>query len=459
MSAPPSSGRRERVHAAIEAFLQVRLATKTDKLPPDDPQRTALTAQHQRSTWLADAARRVAQIQAVTHSLKPIHPDARGTNLYVPPSQLPQRTELGSHVLGPQFASDVVGNAAALDVYKLLKLDVDGRTLLEWLLTGDADAQAALSDDAAQATAWRDAFVGLTQPRGDAVSSHTQAKQLYWLAEGTDPTYDDAYHLLAPLYASSLAHAAFLTLQDDRFGDANKEARQARRDKRAHGRAYHDYPNLAVQKLGGTKPQNISQLNSERGGSNYLLGSLPPSWKSQDVSTPWHMDSVFEKVYGYRKEVRTIVRDLLYFLKSDPSPNKDTRNRVDEAIEALIDELLEMAGRFQHGLEAGWSADKRCDLHEAERLWLDPERAALADEADFLAQWMQQDWPAQIGHRFGNWLNKQLDNLLHGSEVTQREWKKALLVDERDTGWASELHGMRGRLGAPTYIPAREGKA
>ena len=43
------------------------------------------------------------------------------------------------------------------------------------------------------------------------------------------------------------------------------------------------YASLAVQELGGTKPQNISQLNSERRGDNYLLASLPPVWKTVAV--------------------------------------------------------------------------------------------------------------------------------------------------------------------------------
>lgn len=104
-----------------------RLDAKLAKLAPDDPKREALAAQHRRETWLEDAARRVAQIQAVTHTLGPVHPDARGTNLLCAPDSLSLHAEAGSHALPDDFASDVVGNAAALHVYRLLKLTVDGR--------------------------------------------------------------------------------------------------------------------------------------------------------------------------------------------------------------------------------------------------------------------------------------------------------------------------------------------
>ncbi|MBQ0132211.1 MAG: type I-F CRISPR-associated protein Csy1, partial [Comamonas sp.] len=185
---------------AVHAFIQMRLQAKLEKLDNDDPKRQELLGQHVAEVWLEDAARRVQQIQAVTHSLKPIHPDARGTNLYVEPTQLAPLQEVGSHALGREFASDVVGNAAALDVYKLLKLEVGSQTLLAALLANDAGALQALHEDAEQAKALRDAFVSITAARAGGPSSHARAKQLFWL-EGDDATGDAQFALLAPLYA------------------------------------------------------------------------------------------------------------------------------------------------------------------------------------------------------------------------------------------------------------------
>ena len=286
MSNAPATGRKAGFRAAIDQFLQERLQSKLEKLKPDDPQRDELVASFLRDTWVASAAKRVDQIQAVTHSLKPIHPDARGTNLYVEPASLPALQELGSHALGQSFAGDVVGNAAALDVYKFLKVEVEGTSLLAALLAQDPGALQALHEDPQQAMALRDAFVGLTQPRAGIPSSHTRAKQLYWL-KGSDACADEGYELLAPLFATSLAHAVHAQVQEDRFGESNKAARQARRERKAHDGVFHDYPGLAVQKMGGTKPQNISQLNSERGGVNYLLASLPRAFAVAPTRKHW----------------------------------------------------------------------------------------------------------------------------------------------------------------------------
>ncbi|CAK7066082.1 MAG: CRISPR-associated protein Csy1 [Kerstersia gyiorum] len=454
MSASDEAGRTQRTRAVIQAFLQERLQAKIEKLAEDDPKRSEWIAQFQAERWLEDAARRVRQIQAVTHALKPIHPDARGTNLYCMPAQLPAHALVGSHLLKQDFSADVVGNAAALDVYKFLKLSIDGQTILAWLLADDAAVIAALHSDPAQAEQWQAAFIGLTQAREGGLSSHVRAKQLYWLADG-DATDDGQYHLLAPLYATSLAHVVFATIQEDRFGENNKAARAARREGRVHDGVLHEYPGLAVQKLGGTKPQNISQLNSERGGNNYLLASLPPQWQSGKLRQPWGLQSVFDHMLLAREGVGPTVKAFLKFLKSDPPPNVETRDRVETYVTSLIDEMVTLAGELQRGWPTGWTADARCKLALPEQLWLDPKRAENDDA--FRSLWLFMDWPAQIGERFGNWLNTHLSKEFRVGDIEAREWKKELLVDERTDGWAQRLHRLRVEQEAPRYIPTRAG--
>lgn len=455
MSEAPITGPGLSFRAVVDVFLQQRLQSKLDKLKPDeDAQRADLIAQYQRDIWLESAAKRVQQIQAVTHSLKPIHPDARGTTLYVQPSTMAQLSELGSHALGATFTPDVVGNAAALDVYKLLKLEVAGVSLLTALQAGQPEALQALHADLQKAQAWHDAFIGLTSARESRVASHERAKQLYWLA-GDDPSDDSAYHLLAPLYATSLAHAVYGQLQEDRFGEANKAARQARRDSKAHDGIHHDYRDLAVQKMGGTKPQNVSQLNSERGGTNYLLASLPPSaWKVNHRYLPMSANSAFDRAFGARPAVRGTVKAFLAFLLTDPEPNRHTRQKVDDFVDSLVDEVVIYAGELQ-SQPAGWSLDERYDdLALPEKLWLDPQRAEMPDEGDFAGQWLLMDWPAEIGKRFAKWLNAELQGKLSVGDAQARQWRK-LLLDEGGS-WAQSLRNERDQMDAPNYIPFRK---
>lgn len=449
----------------INRFISERLNTKLEKLADDDPRRAECVAQHAPQAWLADAARRVQQIQAVTHSLKPIHPDARGTNLYVEPRTLPPLAELGSHALGERFVGDVVGNAAALDVYKLLKLEVNGRSLLAALLAQDADALAALHSDPPQAQALRDAFVSLTQPRGGGPSSHTLAKQLYWLT-GSDACDDTHYALLAPLYATSLAHAVHGEIQEHRFGATNKAARQARHERKHYDGVHYEYPDLAQQKLGGTKPQNISQLNSERGGVNYLLSSLPPVWRDGGLRLPVQAKTVFDRLFGVRPEVQRRLTELRKFLAADPRSNIQTRERREALVDSLIDELVIFAADYQQTLPAGWTQDEKfAQLDKYQQLWLDPMRAAEEDFEPFMPKpnsveqltfyeaWRWMDWPAEIGKAFARWLNQSLGKSF--GDVEARVWSKELLTDE--DGFKPQLRDNRDKLeDAPHYIPIRK---
>ena len=188
----------------VDGFIQERLQLKLDKLKGDDAevqaQRQSLQEAHVREAWLADAAKRVTQIQLASHTLKPIHPDARGTNLYLDKPVCTEPHLIGTHTLKTQRADDVVGNAAALDVFKFLKLEQNGRSLLTRPSQQDAATLQALNADGKEAAQWAQSFAGIVEGKGGA-ASHTLAKQMYF------PLADDTYHLLAPLFPTALVHS------------------------------------------------------------------------------------------------------------------------------------------------------------------------------------------------------------------------------------------------------------
>lgn len=408
------------LRALIADFLQKRLNDKLEKLAPDDPKRAELQQDFIPAAWLDDAARRVGQIQAVTHSLKPIHPDAKGTNLYSPPQALPELPVVGSHCLGDDFAIDFVCDAKLLPIVAFLKLAYQGCSLLTLVLARDADLAVALSDDPAQASAWINAFSGPVEPRGQA-ASHTLAKQLYWLT-GDDPHDDANYHLLAPLYASSLAHHTYQTVQDDRFSEAAKAARDARKAGTFSDRPVREYPQLAIQQLGGTKSWNISKLNHERRGNNLLLASLPPIWRSVELKPLLNTDSMFLR-YSRRPEVRQQVKTLLAFLKSDPARNVETRANRAEMVETLIDEFLQLTAELRT-LPPGWSQSTECRLASAEKHWLDPDGVEQACiDAD---RPLPTDTDERICAGFANWLNDQLRDPLPMGDPEFLEWRKQM---------------------------------
>lgn len=418
---PPENDTQTRLRELMQAFIEERLQGKLDKTKEEEQEkRQTLHEQHRLSNWVDDAAKRVRQLQVVTHSLKPIHPDAKGTNLYVPPDALPKHPFVGSHLLNDDFDADVVGNAAALDVYKFLRLELGGKTLLERALSDDPNLAIALTDDPDQAREWMSAFAGITQPKGSH-ASHSKAKQLYWLT-GEHPSNDQYFHMLAPLYGTALAHRLFQTIQEDRFGEEAKNARNARKKSDYSETELHYYPDIAAQNFGGTKPQNISQLNSERGGTNYLLCSLPPQWQSAKVRKPLKVPSAF-RLFQYRPAIKDQIQGLRRFLERNPTPNAQTRAYRDAHIDAIIDELILFTAELTDS-EPGWSEDENCEIPREEQLWLDPGRGA--NDEDFTSEWESGDWTEYIRHRFATWLNGQLEEVLPVADTEYEYWSSQL---------------------------------
>jgi len=377
-------------------FIQERQRDKMDKLKPgDESKRQEMLDTYRPQVWLADAAKRVAQIQLVNFGVKFTHPDARGSSLYLEGIGIQAADLIGTHSLSGESEGDAVGNAAALDVYKFLKLAHEDQNLLKRSIDGDAALRAALSDNPTQAKEWMRSFAAITSRRG-ALSSHTLAKQLYF------PLPKSGYHLLAPLFPTSLAHKVYVTIQKDRFSDASKAARQAYREDQPWHQGYCEYPNLAIQKFGGTKPQNISQLNSERRGESYLLPSCPPNWQRAAIKPPTRMKSVFTGWFGRRPAVRELSHSLKDFLARASHNNRRIRQTRRDLVIAIRDELMQFAAEL-HELPAGWSAEPGCHLDTIEALWLDPYRAE-SDE-DFARELRHGDWRGEVCSRFAKWLN------------------------------------------------------
>ncbi len=419
--------RKKLFEQEIAGFINKRRDEKLKGKTDEDAGATA--AKYDYHTWIADAAKRISQIQAVTHVLKATHPDARGTSLHINPTTLSTHQEVGSHLLGGKFADDIVGNAAALDVYKFLKLEVEGKRLLDWLQQDDADLLAALHPDPATNQEWATAFKALIRA-ADTLVSHPLAKQVYWCVT-EEPNNNEGFHLLQPLFASSFAHAVHQDINDARFGEESKAARQSRFKEVSHPSGYGDYRNLVVRKLGGTKPQNISQLNSERGGVNYLLSSLPPSWEQDRPRNFLFIDSALECFRRY-EDVDSLLKALTGLLKSDLEATMETRSKR-EAIEQRLGESLAAFGlAAQQLFEPGWTRNPDCRLPLCEKIWLDPDRSELPnrldheeDDAAFQQANEWQDWPGEIATRFGNWLNAILKGEgLPVGDAEHKNWAK-----------------------------------
>ncbi|MFT5721477.1 MAG: CRISPR-associated protein Csy1 [Motiliproteus sp.] len=301
-----------------------------------------------------------------------------------------------------------------MDVGKLLQLDEGDKTLIEHIREGDDSPLQPFAESSEQLQSWVQGFQQALE--GKEISSHALSKQLFY------PVGDGQYHLLAPLFSSSLAQSIHQRVTASRYSDEAKKARDARRKERYVDTPVVYYPNIAVQHFGGTQSQNISQLNAVRMGGAFLLSCAPPRWQSQ-TRPPLQIKNIIDGPYRYR--VRRLTWELKEYLLSQvgKSSTQTVRQQRAERIDQLIDELILLGAEIQTlDVPAGWSAADDCQLPLHQRLWLDPRRAA--QDEDFAQARDKKDWIEQVARDFSIWLNRQLahDKLALGG-VEHREWK------------------------------------
>ena len=114
-------------------------------------ERQELEARYLPRNWLTDAAKRAGQIKLVTHGAKFSHGDSKASSFYLETSA--NESYLNTASLA-NVATDAIGNAAALDVAKLLQTDVNGDSLLASLKRGDYQALSTFAEDKVQLELW-----------------------------------------------------------------------------------------------------------------------------------------------------------------------------------------------------------------------------------------------------------------------------------------------------------------
>lgn len=372
-------------------------------------ERRELELRYEPKAWLTDAAKRAGQISFVTHAAKFTHSDSKSSSIY---SGTAEREGYLSSAAFSALEPEIIGNAASLDLAKLLQTRVEGDSLLACLKRGDYRPFAAFTDDAAQLDEWISGFSRALTTGEPA--SHKLAKQSYFPVE-------DGYHLISPLFASSFVHAYHQKMIALRFGDEIKAAWKARRENTWHPQPLVIFPDSAEMHFGGTKPQNISYLNSVRGGRVWLLSSQPPQWKRVD-KPPVNLRTIFAFGGQFDRRARGTVQLLVSLLtRSGDYKNRHIREARDEYIDALIDLMFVVVSELQREEWQNWTLN--CpELKAHQQLWLDPWRTKTDEQ--FRLERDKDEWQARVAEDFALWLNARLRKALPDvGAVEKRTWE------------------------------------
>lgn len=286
--------------------------------------------------WLPNAARRAGQISMSTHPCTFSHPSARkNKNGYVTSviAEMQRRDDGFLRSGNAVVQSDALGNAAALDVHKFLSLEMpDGRQLIEHIKKDSDLAKSLLTIKSKGYETLKSEFLEMTTSSTESVTS-SKIKQVYF------PVEDD-YHQLSVLSNSGMIYHLRKRLDELRFGEKLKELREKKKKNAFSDKGYAEIYNLTTIAYGGTKPQNISVLNSQNGGKSHLLFSMPPALNERTVHFPKH-DFFSESIKPWSmKSTFTALHKIYQVLDYSNVTMRDARKYYyEQLLEKIIEQM------------------------------------------------------------------------------------------------------------------------
>lgn len=347
--------------------------------------------------WIGNASLRAKQLHVVTHVAKLSHPDAKASAFVASCSK---RNDGYLRTGNVDYQTDVYGNAAALDVYNFLALDLrDHLSILEAFERRDLELVDFIRNLELDFETLRENFL----KKNDEAAPQTSSliKQVYF------PIGENKYHLLS--IVSPTGMMAQLNQRIRTIRETTKESQEKFKDSDCQEVSYEQLTNLTKIGFGGSKPQNISSINNQEHGVFFLLPSLPPQLPQKHLRLPtedFFKQSIFFKNPLFMYEFEALERWLNSSLN-----NQMSRQSIRYHIDNLIDRILLMAQPYQ-ALEAGWT-EAKTGLPIYQKIWL--------DRAFEMQHQNQDEWRDKLADRITLWMIDSWERVSHRKRFGDNE--------------------------------------
>ncbi|WLF83390.1 type I-F CRISPR-associated protein Csy1 [Moraxella sp. ZY210820] len=205
---------------------------------------------------------------------------------------------------------------------------------------------AKISDSQAERQAWCDAIKGAYVAQ--KLSSHTLAKQIYV------PVSDDCeYHLLSPMYSSSLAQHIFETIKHAH--DKDNPAKIAKQKGEYHQDESIYFADIATLATTKSNHQNVSFLNNQRSGQLYLFCAKPPKIR-HNPNPPKSVNELLNVCYSDCKDELFEIKKLLSVTENKALfLNDDRKNALIEHIQNIGDTIITQMLVIYQNQANGWT--------------------------------------------------------------------------------------------------------
>lgn len=347
--------------------------------------------------WLADAAKRVSQLSMVSHPSKFSHPSAKTSSVIAQVKSAQDGYLRSGNV---HYPLDVFGNAAAMDVYKFLSLNLaEDYTVLTGFEHDNQDLKSLIEKSSLDFASLKEAFLVIKKDDASSKTDHL-VKQIYFPIENTE------YHLLSILTPSGLITRLKKAIDQLRFSEETKEAKEKRKKNEHDAEGYADIFDLTVTAYGGTQPQNVSVLNSQNAGRAYLLSSCPPILEKRTIRLP-RTDFFVQCLY--RKNYQDSFVQLHKFMQLDLN-NIDIRTAIRNILQFLIDQVILQGLKIRESSPEGWSQQEYyVSLPKLQRIWLDSMYAEQREN--------DSEWRHELSEDIARWILRSYEKVISESEM------------------------------------------
>lgn len=353
--------------------------------------------------WFNAAVENLKYCKLATHIGKFTHPDADvDVAIYCKPNQLNGYVTTGNTTC--QWDVSRVANYNSSGGLLLQPvLPENSVSVLEGILTNDKPVEEELDLLGLPIENLKTKIQWLNEERKKTPKkTDRHIKQVYF------PIAEGEYHLLSVMPSSSLSLEMYQRIRKINGYKINCYDKTSE----DYGKPCEEVTGLTMIGFGGTKPQNISALNSRRGGKAYLLSSLPPSLHEVKVRIP---KSDFFKESIWYKSQSSALYQLHAYMKQERN-TMEIRKAIHDLVDEMIDAVLLVAYQIRAGA-AGWSEEETyVVLPRSQKIWLDD--ACMEERQD-------PSWTGEIAASFARWVVFSYEKLLGEEAVSlgDAEWR------------------------------------
>ncbi|MCK5356122.1 MAG: type I-F CRISPR-associated protein Csy1, partial [Methyloprofundus sp.] len=368
-------------------------------------------------SWLINTSQRAKQLSLTSHPAKFVHPNAKASSIIAHAKKENDGLLRSGNV---DAELDIFGNAAALDVEKFLRIELqDNKTVLQHLEENTDTIKQQFDTKETNFEEIRDGFMQIKH--SDLNQTSEKLKQVYF------PVEND-YHLLSILNASGIIFKLKQKINDLRFSEENKTLREElkkAKPAKEKGEITEIYGLTAVG-YGGTQAQNISTLNAQNGGVSFLLSSMPPQLEKRQTQPPkndFYENCLWANLFKSDFEQ---FHQVLSWRKN----NKDVRDKRDDIVLNSISKVRRLVDNIRE-LGTGWSDSQIYQgLTLWQKIWLDDKYVDIRIDDK-----QNHDYLSNAQSYFANWFighYKQIikDNKLLGDDDIEQI--KSILKQEQE---------------------------